>query len=87
MGACVALQLGMPYPLNGLMGPAIDLGALQEQKPEQPGEELIIRLETISEKGLAEGHSLSVPPSTRLLPFAQCRTVCSISTRSTKPQQ
>ena len=54
------LQLGMPYPLQGHMGPVIDMGALEEQKAAQPGEELIIRLETISEKGLAEGHSLQV---------------------------
>ncbi|KAK9836425.1 hypothetical protein WJX74_000180 [Apatococcus lobatus] len=50
--------LGMPYPLNGATGPLIDLESLHEQKAAQLGEELIIRLETISEKGLAEGHSL-----------------------------
>ena len=55
-----ALQLGMSYPPQGHIGPVIDLGALEEQKAVQPGEELIIRLETISEKGLAEGHSLQV---------------------------
>ena len=84
MGACVALQLGMPYPLNGLVGPHIDLAALQEQKAVQPGEELIIRLETISEKGLAEGHSLSVLFPTCPLFYAQCRTLCS-SSRARKP--
>ena len=85
MGAFVALQLGMPYPLNGLKGPDINVGALQEQKAVQPGEELIIRLETISEKGLAEGHSLSVPSHTCLMLYAQCRTSCSSSSSIGSP--
>ncbi len=61
----------MQYPNEGTPGAVIDLDALHEQKDLQPGEELIIRLETISDKGLAEGHTLQVLAGTIRLCFSQ----------------
>lgn len=63
------MQLGLVYPKDGAAAQAIiDLSqySASELLGVQEGVQypLVIRLETVTEKGLSEGHSLSVPPPT-----------------------
>ena len=75
------MQLGKAYPPPGTAAAVIDLDRYDERQlmaQSSGAYPLIVRMETVTEKGLAEGHSLQVAPLPEL-PSGEDSPVCKYS--------
>ena len=69
------MQLGKAYPPPGAAAAVIDLDRYDERQlmsQSSGAYPLIVRMETVTEKGLAEGHSLQVMSLTVLSSSGHC---------------